>query len=179
MAEQTSNSAAAARPPVSPTPPSQKGLDAQRATEYGNRLRKSLAIISEKSPSSARALLDAYFLFLAPSRRLQQDQMFPRTVRRHPRSDERSTEFGNKYLLLYFHVGNAILAYYDSLNEAGQKDFDAEATILGDRVRLLEEIAREGIDAYALDGDDTKGYALIHKKAKAKDAVPAEFSGQV
>jgi hypothetical protein len=153
---------------VVPTPEQIAQRHAQDLARDTQRLRTALADIELKQPSAARAILSSYYRFIttAPSMTVQADAHFPRTVRQHPADPERCTEGeGNKYILLYFHVGNALLALYDSV-------VPPVAQVLETRIALLEEIAANGLERYLISGDDRRGYCLVRSR-KVEHGVPA------
>lgn len=80
------------------------------------------------------------------------DSRMPRTVRQHPRTQERSTDdtFGD---LLCFHVGNAVLAYQDAV--LGRPDN------LQERLNFLEQIVDNGAGIYVVYGTNAHGFTLI------------------
>jgi hypothetical protein len=131
------------------------------------RLRRALCAISEKRPSVERARLDSFLRFIStsPSILRAKGVDFPYTIRRHPNSPERTME-SSKATILYFHVGNAILAFYDYINAtknidlspAQVEEFEVNA---GARVQLLECIARIGLDQCRISGDDLIGRSLV------------------
>jgi hypothetical protein len=108
-------------------------------------------------------MLDAYFRHISPTLRERADTYFPRTVRRHPRNPERTREYGSKFLALYFHVGNAILGYYDAVMAVRMNQKIGEE--LESRIALLEAVAAEGMDKFCLEGTDAGGFFLARKVA--------------
>jgi hypothetical protein len=170
--EQQTESTPTEPAPVSlePAQTRERATDIRRATDYANRLRIAVGKISDASDSSIRGVLDAYFPLINPKRVRQGQQFFPRTVRHHARSFERSTENSGKIGLLFFAVGNAVLGIYDSVLAAGTSAFGSEITALGDRVRLLEYIALHGLASVYYDGDESRGWAL--QVAKPASNVP-------
>lgn len=56
--------------------------------------------------------------------------------------------------LVCFHIGNAILAYYDLVNGDQYEH-------LHGRLALLEEIALLGVSAFVSQGNDAEGYMLM------------------
>lgn len=132
----------------------EEALKVQRLNEYANRIREAIAKIDLVSHTATRAILCGYYQQLNYKLARFGQQNFPKTVRRHASSDERSTEFG-KPTLLFFHVGNAILGMYAyALGHADTKG------VLESRIKLLEGIAEEGISAFAIVGDDNVGFTL-------------------
>lgn len=141
------------------------------------RLRRALCAISEKRPSIERARLDGFLRFIStsPSILRAKGVDFPVTCRRHPNSPERTTE-SSKATILYFHVGNAILGFYDyiaatknpDLSPSQVEEFEVIATA---RVQQLEYIARAGLDQCEINGDDLTGRKLVYPNVS--DSKPA------
>lgn len=130
------------------------------------RLRKAISSISVKSPTSVRMILDSYLPRLSPSLADAGDGGFPVTVRPHPRFPERSTKQA-KYDVLFFYVGNAILAYY----AANKVKSDKSIGVFDDRVSRIERMASDGVSTLHVEGTDATGYMLQSnfKSGQAKE----------
>ena len=111
-----------------------------------------------------RGLVLGYFKSLSPKMAPTRGSEFPRTLKQHPLDHDRSTEssWGN---LICHHVGNAILAYYDSL-DAGKPTEHLLA-----RVGWLREIAATPKE-FLPYGSVQTGYCLMTLPAiKALEVV--------
>lgn len=129
------------------------------------RIRRAICQISESQPSFARCVIDQFLPSISPAQVRSQGISFPQTCRRHRGNPERSSVASGVYPMLYFHIGNAILAYYEAT-------IHGECAEMEGRVELLENIARHGLSNYRVEGDDMTGYALIVGPGVAKP-VPA------
>lgn len=146
------------------------------------RIRRAVCIISEKRPSIERSTIDQFLRFISPSMVSANGVGFPRTCRRHPLNDERTREGGSRALVLYFHIGNAILGFYEYLKiEANVARVEPEVLDaqlsealdkLNARIDLLEGIARLGLDASNVIGDAMSGYTLSLPQSAETDDVP-------
>lgn len=122
--------------------------------EVSFRIRRAVCAISEKSPSYARSVIDQFLKFIAPSMASGNGVDFPFTCRRHTANPENAAHGTNgKWPTLYFHIGNAILGFYDGVKGIQCPGLEA-------RITLLERIGRQGMDAFRVDGDDMNGYQL-------------------
>lgn len=132
-------------------------------SEIAIRIRSAVCKISEQVHTSIRAVLDSYVQHISPALSLRGDSYFPRAARRHPVNPDFSTSrtAGD---LLFFHVGNAILAYYDAVRGNLSEH-------LLSRVIHLEEIAANVKD-FVPYGSDLMGWCLL-SKAAAKAATEA------
>lgn len=121
---------------------------------YLKRLRSTLASIESnpKTHTTARAILSGYYRFINPRMTCED---FPRSLRRHPANPEAGFEGGNKYLVLYFHVGNALDALYEA-----HKSANLNLALLEKRVQLLERLATRPVEGWFLIGDERKGFRL-------------------
>jgi len=146
--------------------------DLKAAFDAAFRLRRTVVQISERQPSHARSVIDQYLKFIAPSLAGNYGSDFPITCRRAATNNERCrVEMPGKYPLLYFHISNAILGYYDGVTGKSPDAFES-------RLKLLTSIARLGIDEYVVDGDTLRGFVLITKddmkaQMKAEDEIRA------
>lgn len=149
------------------------------------RLRAALASLegNPRTHTSARAILSGYYRFINPK---MNKVDFPRSLRPHPGNAEHGTEGGSKYLVLYFHVGNAIEGMYaaykldleraelhpdNAQGRAAQLPGVEEAVaILEQRVQLLERLATTTLDKWFLMGDDARGFHMdISRPAADKE----------
>lgn len=103
--------------------------------------------------SGLKGLVLGYLRPLSPRMAHTRGSEFPRTLKQHPINHDRSTEssWGN---LICHHIGNAILAYYDSL-DAGEPTEHLLA-----RVEQLKEIA-ERPKEFVPYGSVQTGYCLM------------------
>ena len=129
-----------------PTPPKETKIDPAFA------LRRAIVALSDTLPSHATCVVDQFIRFVTPAMTRDRGVGFPHTCRQHRLDPERCTGTG-KYPLLYFHVGNAVLAYYDTL--AG------EAPVFNTRLALLEEIAVLGMESFTIHGNERIGFTLM------------------
>lgn len=139
--------------------------EVQAKIDAAFRMRRAICLISEKRPSQERAVIDQFLMHIAPSMAPAYGGNFPRTCRRHPLDQDRMKEGLGKAPTLYFHIGNAILGFYDYLNlltKAATKPHDLERALetIERRVFILESVARYGLDYFYVDGSDSTGYAL-------------------
>ena len=139
-------------------------MNAKQHLDTAFKLKRAIVAISDRLPSHGKCIVDQFLRFVSPTFVRGYGVEFPHTCRQHPRNAERCRDGSGKYPLLYFHVGNAILAYYDMLQ-------DKESLVLN-RITLLEEIAVRGLDAFAIIGNDVDGYLLgtIEEARKVREA---------
>lgn len=128
------------------------------------KLKRAIVAISDRLPSHAKCVVDQFLRHVSPSFVRAYGVDFPHTCRQHNRNPERCRDGSGKYPLLYFHVGNAILAYYDSVQ--------GKQSLVANRIILLEEIAIRGLDAFAVIGNDVDGYLLgtVDEARKIREA---------
>lgn len=126
--------------------------------DYAFKLRRAIVAISERQPSHAKCIVDQFLRLISPGFARGYGVDFPHTCRRAYNSDEKSRDSG-KYPLLYFHVGNAVLSYYDMILDRKDKPF--EPAVLDARIKLLEDIAIRGFDNFVPWGDTMGGWHLI------------------
>lgn len=143
------------------------------------------AIDSARStPSSANAIISGYYRHLSTK---MLDAAFPRTLRRHPVNADRSSDGqGNKWVLVYFYMGNAIRTWQDighmarALKQLKPGDTTGQAdqikktiadalVVLNDRVTQLEMVTLLPFDKLYIVGSDSKGWALSAKPPVKKD----------
>lgn len=139
--------------------------EVQTKLDAAFRIRRAICIISEKRPSQERAVIDQFLQHIAPSMAHAYGCNFPRTCRRHALNAERMREGLGKAPTLYFHIGNAILAFYDYLNlltKASTPPAKLEAALatIERRVFIVECVAKYGLDSFYCDGSDSSGFAL-------------------
>jgi hypothetical protein len=127
------------------------------------RILDAIFRISEKLPAQFRAYVDAYYRFVSPSMSWTWDQHFPTALRRHPQDTDHTT-MEQKENILYFHIGNAIVTYYEALNDV------PGGINLPRRIALLEQIAKVGYSTMVVQGDDRTGYYLL-----PRDEVRVKF----
>jgi hypothetical protein len=143
--------------------------DLKAAFDAAFRLRRIVVSISERQPSHARSVIDQYLKFIAPSLAGSYGSDFPITCRRAATNPERSrvdTGGPGKWPLLYFHISNTILGYYDGLLGKPPEVFES-------RLKLLNGIAKFGLDDYVIDGDTLRGFVLI-----TKDEMKAQMAAE-
>lgn len=107
--------------------------------------------------STARAIITGYYRFISPK---LTGVDFPRSLRRHPADPECSFEGGNKYLVLYYHIGNALDALYTAYRIDDVDEKGATLLTLENRTKLLERLATRTIHQWFLIGDERTGYRL-------------------
>lgn len=160
-------------PKVNPTVPTvtaeASGSSEGSYKSYHRRISTALANLSLGVPTQARCILDGYFRFLGKSM-VHVD--FPRTLRVQPNNPEASAEgAGSKYLLLYFHVGNAVKTYQQlgyslrswagiAITPAGETAVKAEFAALEARTAHLEMLARTKLADLHITGSDAQGWRL-------------------
>lgn len=128
-----------------------------QAFDAAFRLRRAVVQISERQPSHARSVIDQFLKFIAPSMASNGGADFPITCRRTPLDPERSSmDTPGKFPLLYFHIGNAVLGFYDCL--AGKP-----TAVFESRLALLQSIAAYELEDFVPYGDNGAGYRLINK----------------
>jgi|GEM_PF-2711499 len=123
-----------------------------------NDIRTAIVAIGPKVNTSLRSITDAYLRLVCPAMSLTGGSEFPRALRPHPLNHDFSTYRGYGDLIC-FHIGNAILAYYDAVR--GQP-----AEHLLARVELLKEIAAR-LEEFQPYGSDQAGWCLLSKNAVA------------
>lgn len=123
------------------------------------RLRRVIVLISERQGSQLRSTLDQFIRHVSPGM-IHSHADFPVTVRRHPANVERCQSWLSRDQMLFFHVGNAVLGYYDTLRKGG------DAGLFENQVKLLEQIAGLGLDEFVVVGTDSIGYTLRDKIAE-------------
>lgn len=151
--------------------------------EFQRRLQRAIFGISEKARSSDRHILDAYIKHVSPQLKHQGESQLPTALRRAVRDHDRhgTPAFPG---ILFFHIGNAVVAYYALLN--GEEKLPKRTALLGEtlpaaafedildvlerRVLLLEQIAAKGMKAFRILGTDMDGFTLI-----ARDEAPIKF----
>jgi hypothetical protein len=144
-------------PPPPPKRPTANAVPPKDdSNELANRMKAAVAKIAEApgTPTQATATITAFLRHIASPLRKKAQQDFPTTIRPHPLNKEHSQYSGTKWSLLCFHIGNAILGYYDYL--LGKFPLDN----LEERIKLLENIAVKTINMYRRSGSDSKGYFL-------------------
>jgi hypothetical protein len=144
--------------------------DKQNPFDNAFQLRRAIVAISERQGSQLRSTLDQFIRHVAPGM-VNSHSDFPITVRRHNLDRERADRWLTRDEMLCFHVGNAVLAYYDTCRfppctHVMTAVFDA-------RLALLESIAVLGLDEFVVVGTDSVGYTL-----KEKGEVRAELANK-
>jgi hypothetical protein len=142
---QTTNSKPPVAAPADPMAP---------VTAMVARLRAAVVTISGKSPTTARTVLDRYYRYMAPTAAAGADaHSFPTPVRRHAHNPEAGT-IGGKFNLVCFYVGNALLAYYDSVRAK------AVTPEFARRVLMVEMIAKHELINFKIVGTPQDGLTL-------------------
>lgn len=108
-----------------------------------------------------RHRIDSYQRHISPAMAKHNDSMLPTSIRRHVRDADRTA---GPTGIIYFHVGNAIVTYYEYV--LGMDVADA----LERRVALLEQIAAKGSKNFRIIGNDSQGFMLMHR-----DEMPTPF----
>lgn len=129
-------------------------------------LRRVIVSLSEKSHSQVKAILDAYLRHIHPTLAEKGDTMFPHSVKRHPINPERTTQsvWGS---VLCFHVGNAILGFYDlvlAIRNGNEAFMDGAALQLMGRIAKLEKINAEGMAECYIQGDAGTGFEFVTRR---------------
>jgi len=127
---------------------------AREQIDVAFRIRRAICAISEKQPTYARCVIDQFLRHIAPSMATYRGADFPVTCRRFAGNPERAAHGVTRYTALYFHVGSAILGLYEVID-------GRECPTLEDRITLLENVAKYGLDQFTVDGDDMTGYTLV------------------
>lgn len=136
------------------------------------RLRIALVSISDKSPTTARSILDRYYRFLSPAMATHADAgTLPVAVRSHYNKINRCTQ-SRRFDLVCFYIGRAVLEYYKAVLDEKNKDVCA----LSKRVAKVELIAAKGLDAFKVEGDIKTGFSLIDTTAPAPEKANASAS---
>ena len=125
----------------------------QKANESVGQIQKDIVKIMTKLPSDLQSLLSRYIRCASPAFVEMEDSEFPKSLYRHPRNPHASVRggWGN---VLCFHVGDAILSYYN-LYRGIHNDEEFAA------IQYLHEIATVGTEFFKVTGDDTTGYMLM------------------
>lgn len=129
-------------------------------------LRRVIVSLSEKSHSQVKAILDAYLRHIHPTLAEKGDTMFPHSVKRHPVNPERTTQsvWGS---VLCFHVGSAILGFYDLVLAARSQSeafVDSATLLLMGRIAKLEKINAEGMAECFIQGDVGTGFEFVTRR---------------
>jgi hypothetical protein len=128
--------------------------DAARIASAALGIRKALGmLIGNIRETTIETVLSGYYRMLSPSMAPTRGSEFPRTLYSHAKNPDRSSKsgWGN---LICFHVGNAILAYYESFLNGKPVDH------LFARVEHLREIA-EKPHRFIPYGSIETGYCLM------------------
>lgn len=139
------------------------------------RIRRAICAISEKQPTYARCVIDQFLRHIAPS---MTGSDLPVTCRRFAPGSERAMHGGGKYPTLYFHIGSAVMGFYETTT-------GRECPTLEDRIALLENVAKYGLDQFTVDGDDMTGYTLVMRPLPqlqseiVPDAIPDTASSTI
>lgn len=120
----------------------------------GAQIKTAIGKISEQTNNSGlRSMIDQYLRLVSPFFVDDGDASFPRGVYRHGTNWNRcsSSAFGD---VLTFHIGDAVLAYYQcELGEQTQDDIDA--------IQFIHDIAVVGISSCRVMGSDRNGFKLF------------------
>lgn len=174
-----------------PTPAPGKPIDERPplAEDLAKRIRASLAKLSPQQNTATRSVIDLYYSLITtkPYMAADGDSQFPRNPKFHPINTERFVmKEVNKSNLLIHHLGAAILGMYRVANliqEATTIKNDGQAKVAWNaakvefdkvqpRVYLLENVARYGLDGFAVEGDETEGYTLYRPPVVVNPVVP-------
>lgn len=136
------------------------------------KLRRAIVAISERQGSQLRSTLDQFIRHVSPGM-VGSHADFPVTIRRHPVDRERCTQWLSRDEMLCFHVGNAVLGYYDTLRLSNSPILVSSASAFSTRLALLESIAVLGLSEFVVVGSDMAGYTL-----REKDEVRAELKAK-
>lgn len=120
-------------------------------------IRDAIVRISEVAPSSARSMIEQYLRLIAPSLAHGGTTSLPFTVLTKIGNEERYSpreEQPMKYTVLCFHIGSAILAYYQSVRER------TVLPILERRTDFLGRVAKLGMERMTVGGSNQTGYYL-------------------
>jgi hypothetical protein len=128
-------------------------IDVPNGPRLGAQIKLDVGRISgQVSDSGLRSLIGGYQRIVSPHFGNDGDSHFPRSHRTHATFQHRASQpgFGN---VLLFHIGAAILAYYNIVRK------EATATDLK-TIDRLHRIAETGASGFKAVGTDFKGYAL-------------------
>jgi hypothetical protein len=147
------------QPPSVTLPFSPARLGAQIKTDIGR-------IAGQTNDSSLRSLVTGYLQKVSPFFKDDGDAALPRALHVHPVQADRCSSPGFGDVVL-FHIGNAVLSYYDIENGTfTQGSLDS--------IQFLHEIAVIGISSHRVKGGDARGYTLFavenHDRLKEDDA---------
>lgn len=128
-------------------------IDVPNGPRLGAQVKLDIGRISgQVGDSGLRSLIGGFQRTVSPNFSNDGDSHFPRTHKAHAkfRDNAAMPGFGN---VLLFHIGAAILAYYNIVKEeATEKDLRA--------IDRLHRIAQRGATSYKVFGTDFKGYYL-------------------
>lgn len=145
----------------------------QRITDYQRRIGIALASFMETCPPAVRVGLGDFEGCIRWSKnRLLMP--VPRRAQRHKQDATRCAS-NSKYVLADFHVADAIQILHVAMNHISHPLLWTKAiTGLGWRVRLLEGLARVGLDHTYVDGSESTGYKLVDhpSSVKTRDYAP-------
>lgn len=130
-------------------------------------LRTAIHAISQQCNTSQRAVLDRYLRLVSPRLAERGEAEFPQPLRRHGANSGRSMYPGVGNLLC-FHVGNALMAFYEAClaGEPGE--------VLEPRLYRLKRIAQSGVAQCRVRGNDQDGYFLAVSEDTAYAVSPEE-----
>jgi hypothetical protein len=159
MVSENISSSTDTQPPSVTLPFSPARLGAQIKTDIGR-------IAGQTNDSSLRSLVTGYLQKVSPFFKDDGDAALPRALHVHPVQADRCSSPGFGDVVL-FHIGNAVLSYYDIENGTfTQGSLDS--------IQFLHEIAVIGISSHRVKGGDARGYTLFavenHDRLKEDDA---------
>lgn len=147
-------------------------MSVEKHLDIAFRLKRAICAVSDTLPTHSKCIVDQFLRHVSPTFARSYGSEFPHTCRVHPKDAERCRDGSGNYPLLYFHVGNAVLAYYDTILGRVQPKMD-------DRIQLLEDIAVRGFHNFVRHGSDVDGFRLIdtdeaRKLREAENAAELE-----
>lgn len=131
---------------------------------FQQRIQKAVFGITEHSEvrTEDRNRLDNYIRHVSPSLANNGDTQLPLSLRRCLRDHDRTASPTG---LVFFHVGNAIVTFYEFVTY-GQPMLEH----LERRVSLIETMAKQGTKRFRIVGSDREGFCLMHR-----DEMPTPF----
>ena len=129
----------------------------QRADILARQMRQDIANIGLSCASNLRCTVDRYLRCISPAFAGDGDEHFPITHRRAVHHRHACSQ-DNRDAVLCFHIGEAILAYYNLYREMNVEQEFAS-------IAYLHEIATLGLDAFKVFGTASGGYRLLTSAA--------------
>lgn len=112
------------------------------------RLRFAVNRLVTQVPTALRSVLERYIPAMNANLSYQGTSAFPQSLKPMLHRPER-TSVQSRGDVLCFHIGSAILAYYEK-----------DADLMEKRVKLLENVADAGYQNCRVEGTVAKGYVL-------------------